>query len=340
MASNKPPLVRVDYMIRGMFTLEHLASKRAVANVLNGQDLPAAVLRHPSALVLLRDVAASYIAAARHLGIDDLGTQIAKHTPFEQYGLIGEYAIQGDTLGDGLRRLFELVPFEIQGLDVWQNEDESRAIVLLSSRLRELTGWHHIINVSVCQIVNLCRHYAGNEWCPDWIDMDYPARFKSLQFEEFMSCPVRYGADASSIVFPSEDLALRSPQSLDSTGVLILSDVMRLNQPTIPSDFRGLVASQIVQRLLDGQTDRDGLAAKLGLGARTLQRRLERAGTSYSELLDEVRRNRAHALLSDTTLTVGQISQALGYTQSEHFTRAFRRWFGVAPTQYREAPLD
>lgn len=74
---------------------------------------------------------------------------------------------------------------------------------------------------------------------------------------------------------------------------------------------------------------------RLALSARTLQRRLSEESTGFAELLDDVRRERALALLEAPDLTVSQISFLLGYSEPAAFFRAFRRWTGATPQEVR-----
>jgi len=79
-------------------------------------------------------------------------------------------------------------------------------------------------------------------------------------------------------------------------------------------------------------------AARLvGLSRRTLQRQLANEGTSYSEVLADLRSQLAVELVSDTDLRLHEITRELGYTDPAHFTRAFRRWTGSTPGAYRRA---
>ncbi|MDJ0945822.1 MAG: helix-turn-helix transcriptional regulator [Kiloniellales bacterium] len=74
----------------------------------------------------------------------------------------------------------------------------------------------------------------------------------------------------------------------------------------------------------------------LKLNARTLQRRLSHASTSYSRIVDELRFEKACCLLEGGDRSIAEIARALGYSDPAHFTRAFRRWAGMTPREYRQ----
>ncbi|MCP2287699.1 AraC-type DNA-binding protein [Nocardia amikacinitolerans] len=77
------------------------------------------------------------------------------------------------------------------------------------------------------------------------------------------------------------------------------------------------------------------VAAALLLSSRTLSRRLNAEGTSFRALVDEVRRARSEQLLGHTRLTTEQVASRLGYAESASFIRAFRRWNGCPPQEFR-----
>jgi len=76
-------------------------------------------------------------------------------------------------------------------------------------------------------------------------------------------------------------------------------------------------------------------ARALNLSVRTLQRRLQHAKLSYSELIDQVRHEDACQLLQVHSKSIADIARQLGYSDPSHFSRAFRRWEGVSPRAYR-----
>jgi AraC-like DNA-binding protein len=77
------------------------------------------------------------------------------------------------------------------------------------------------------------------------------------------------------------------------------------------------------------------IAKQMHMSVRTLKRKLEADGTSYSELLDEQRRGKAMLLLRRDDLAIEEIADRLGYSDAANFTRAFRRWTGTTPKAFR-----
>lgn len=107
------------------------------------------------------------------------------------------------------------------------------------------------------------------------------------------------------------------------------------------ASLRGETFSDLVKSLLSLMIESEEtptmkrIVAAAGTSARTFQRQLEEEGTSFSELLADVRRSETLRRLKERKLTIGAIATDLGYSDQASFTRAFRRWTGTPPSQFR-----
>ena len=77
------------------------------------------------------------------------------------------------------------------------------------------------------------------------------------------------------------------------------------------------------------------MADRLHVSARTLHRRLVEAGTSYQDILDDVRRRLAQEFLRDTALSVEEVAERTGFSDASNFRKAFRKWTGEQPAEFR-----
>lgn len=100
--------------------------------------------------------------------------------------------------------------------------------------------------------------------------------------------------------------------------------------------FEASVRAALDMLLADGQPTIERLAAAAGMSVRTVQRRLGSENTTFSALLDELRRNEALRILAAPGPSVGEVAAMLGYAQQTSLTRAVRRWTGAPPRNQRE----
>ena len=100
-------------------------------------------------------------------------------------------------------------------------------------------------------------------------------------------------------------------------------------------DLPGQVRSVLRTALLTGFASSDQIAALFSIHSRTLNRRLHAFGTSFQRLVDEIRFEIARQMLEDSRMDISQIAMTLDYADASAFTRAFRRWSGATPAQWR-----
>jgi AraC-like DNA-binding protein len=101
---------------------------------------------------------------------------------------------------------------------------------------------------------------------------------------------------------------------------------------SLTSEIKRLVR----KNLKGGVPSIEQAAAMLHMTKRTLMRKLKAEGTSYQQLKDVVRRDKAVSLLTKYSLPINQISESLGFSEPAVFTRAFLNWMGESPSQYRD----
>jgi AraC-like DNA-binding protein len=102
-------------------------------------------------------------------------------------------------------------------------------------------------------------------------------------------------------------------------------------------DFVGEVRSVLASWTRIERPSAPAVALELGLQPRTLNRYLAKTGTGFNKMLEDARYERAQIILRDPTLPVVSVAWSLGYADASAFSRAFRRWSGVTPSEWREA---
>lgn len=155
-------------------------------------------------------------------------------------------------------------------------------------------------------------------------------------FEELFGIKPKYHSDRNAFICRSDDLD-RPQLTHDSKLLQILEDQCR--QLMEIRKINGL--SGQVSQLLAGSLTRfstpEEVAAELAMSTRSLRRKLEQEGTNFRALVESERQRTALQLLAETKMKLDEIAIHLGYNNTSSFTRAFRRWMGCAPGEYRES---
>lgn len=161
-----------------------------------------------------------------------------------------------------------------------------------------------------------------------------PALPYHLRIETLLGVPVRFNAGRNALVMSAHDVT-RSLPTFDEHLVRLLEDQCA---HLLASRKIGGLPGQVRQHLLGGLgllASLDDVAHALNTSSRNLRRKLEAEGTSFRVLVEEARQQLATQLLSMTSMKLDEIALHLGYADTASFARAFRRWQGVAPGQFR-----
>ncbi|MCG8611635.1 MAG: AraC family transcriptional regulator [Pseudomonadales bacterium] len=146
---------------------------------------------------------------------------------------------------------------------------------------------------------------------------------------------VRYAQSGCRISFPTalldQPLMMANAFALQ-TALLQCEQDQQLNQHP---GFAGRIRKELVLTP-EGYPSFDQLADKLHMSPRTLRRYLQNEGASFLKLLNDARKRDAQNLLERPELAIQDVAQRLGYNDPANFTRAFRLWLGLTPSQYRE----
>lgn len=155
-------------------------------------------------------------------------------------------------------------------------------------------------------------------------------------YKRIFNAPLRFNATRNALIF--DPALLEEPLSLGDQSRADMHEQMLEAQLAL---LQKLDTAALVRHYLrmsdDLEIDREQLAAQLNMSGRSLQRKLKDCQTSFQQLLDEERFERAKQLMQQKDYSLTAISAQLGFSESSVFSRAFRRWSGITPQEYRQS---
>lgn len=180
------------------------------------------------------------------------------------------------------------------------------------------------------------RQATGVNWTPLEVRFPHFAPNDTSEHHRFFRCTLKLGHDRSALVFSNDLLGMPLVNADPSLQAILEAQVMAmLEQLPKGEAVRETVRRLLAGELCNGEPTLEQIAPRLHMSARTLHRRLEEEGTSFRQLLTEVRRELAAQHLSERRLAIGEIAFLLGFSEPSAFHRAFKRWTGYAPLAYR-----
>lgn len=264
-------------------------------------------------------------------GLDNFGLVVACRTPYEEVSTLTPLLTGCLNLHDLLKRFCLAAP--LQASKAIYTLEHSGDVVWFSSRGVLLAEDVQVQLYKILGMVQLIQLAAGKQWRPKEIHFSFSPRKTVLSAPElnpariFFSQPIpRIQIPRHLLALPLTSLKLRAPKHLEKQTATI---------SPIPESFPEALRDTI-SPYLGEQKMTQRLAAEIsGVSLRTLNRRLAEQGASYAGLLDQARLVKAASLLSQSDEKLLDIGLMLGYENASTFSRAFRRWTGVSPREYR-----
>lgn len=313
------------------------ASGGSPERVLEAAGLRASDLADPDHWVDLEKLLTLDDAAARELGDEAFGLKVGLTYDPNSLGVLA-YAVLNAPIVDTALRNFERyghthmegarIVFETRG-------GECRLGYDISVGSRELRRQH---SEGACAMgVQLMRRLIGSDWRPQRVLFGHRKPADVREHERIFRAPLEFDQDVScALVFATSDLE----RSVIGADLRLLPIVQRwlddAPASTSASDaWLRDVRAQIARATCDGHPELERVARRLGMGGRTLQRRLGERGLVWKTLVEDVRRELALRYLNEPTLPLTEVAFLLGYSELSAFYRAFRRWTGTTPAEHR-----
>ncbi|MGB3311037.1 MAG: helix-turn-helix domain-containing protein [Nodosilinea sp.] len=327
------PLVRVSQILPVVDFLNQIGSP--TDRLLEQISFAPAALDYSENLLTIYQGSALLENAANREGLQSLGFLIGRQTPTFTLGTLGTILNNCLTLFDLLMTMEQLVRLDNSGEHVslrWENDSvwwQFRYDCLsLGSNLQT-----NIYGLGL--YLSAFRVALGPTWRPTELYLEGPPCRSLLAMDDFAGTTIHSMSSCSAIKIPRAALSL--PYNALATGddFNLHPDYTGYQQSAPASTFFDSLQQFVQAALPYGCPDIILVAAALGLSVRTLQRHLAEAGLTYSKLIDQVRFNRAVVLLQQPDVKLLEVALELGYTDPANFARAFRRWAGVSPREYR-----
>jgi AraC-like DNA-binding protein len=307
----------------------------ALDPILNKAGLTRQQVEDPSSRIGVHEQIRFLDLVGHALDDDLLGFHLAQAPDLREIGLFYYVLASSETLLEALQRAARYSSIANEGISLRCIAGDaigtSFHYVGVSRHLDQ-----HQIEFWMTALVRICRQLTGLHVLPSRVRLTH-RRAWSEELASFLGDNIELGATADDIAFPerirhapvvSADLHLN--KLLRSYCEEALSQKRRDR-----GSFRSRVENAIVPLLPHGKAQAGEVARQLGVGQRTLARRLVAEEVSFSEVLENLRSDLANRYLADPELAVSQIAWLLGYRDVGAFSHAFKRWVGKTPGQAR-----
>ena len=265
----------------------------------------------------------------------DIGLELGRRMHVSSYGMLGYALLSSATLGDALRLALHFPALLGTMFQLRLVEDGPR--VWLSAREHHDAPGLAAFNAEFClvSLKVICDDLLGRPLPLLGARFQHPRPAYRPAYAQTFGGPLTFQADDNAFAFDRHWLDTPLPLADPITHQAMAERCRRLNL-----EFTGRQAwlgriRLLLQQQLDAAPGLEGLARQMNCSSRTLRRHLHSLGSSYQQLLDELRFERAKQLLTEEQVPIHRIAETLGFSETASFRHAFQRWSGMAPRHYR-----
>lgn len=278
--------------------------------------------------------------AVRLTGDQDFGLHLAEWVarfPPDHFDVLAFAVRSSPTLGEHFRLAGRYIRLIHEGVYL-SLEEEGDVVRLVHGHSPEQIGPRQPIEGMLALVLLHGRLGVGEEFAPRAVCFAHARPDRVSEQERVFRAPVHYGRPRNELVL---DRALldRPQRHADQRLLTILDRQLGALLSGLPERrcFRDVVTGCMMDELPEREPVVGSIAAKLHMSARSLQRRLQGEGTSFAEVLSDLRRDRALHYLKDRRISIAEVAFLLGFGDVTAFHRAFKRWTGSTPARHRSA---
>jgi AraC-like DNA-binding protein len=212
--------------------------------------------------------------------------------------------------------------------------NKSKLIFFTSPHAPEMS--RHCLDTSFSTTICMMQNFTGVDMHPLEVTFTYAEPQSRCEYDRILQCPILFGQKENSFTIDATvfntPILMANPsllQHFEKYAQEFLAELDRRNEHT------GIVTKIILAHLDDEALSIEKVAKEMSISVRTLQKRLEDEGVIFSDLLREIRQKLAQKYLREN-YSVEQITYLLGFSEPSAFRKAFKKWSGVTPREYRE----
>jgi AraC-like DNA-binding protein len=293
--------------------------------------LPAAVLTDPDLRVSVELMGRMYEMAAEQSGIEDFALRIAENRRISNMGAVGLVIREQPTLRKALAAYARYQWLQNDAYSVATQEFGDQAILRINGPAWQGRQGQEL---AVATAYRTIRAIMGESWRPQEVWFTHAAPLKLETYRRVFGITPSFDQDAMAVVLRRSELDTPIPSADPAMAQQIARYLERLTEQR-RIELRDKVGDLVMALLPDGLCSVERVAQHLGMDRRTLHRRLSAEGTTFSEILDDTRREMATSLLTTSDRPLQSVADLLGFSSLSAFAHWFRRHFAQSASAYR-----
>lgn len=265
---------------------------------------------------------------------ETFGLLAGEYSEIKDLGVIGNLLSKPPTLYETLNKFLDYVRWHSTDALFWL-KIEPKYVWFCRQGIKSISvGLESTELYTVRLLIKIVQSFTDSKWKPNQVYLQMSRKKSLYDYPALANIPIFFQQPFTAIVFP-RSLLWQTRSVLSKKAGITGQDISDQNLIIPNTGIKEALSQTIATFLPDQVCGINDIAKITGISVRTLQRQLAQQGISYSRLVQEVRLQQALELLKNSELKLVEISELLGYSDASHFSRAFKKWTGFSPSQFR-----
>lgn len=336
-------VVRMPYLIRAACLTDYVEVARSVGlepnRMVDAVGLPQASLRNPELKISLAAFTRLLEVSAKAAKVDDFGLRLSERRLLSNLGPIGLLVREQRTVHEAMQALARYIGLHSDGIRLDVEEQDDLVFISPVVLIRRSVPMRQATELSVGVAFRVLQIFLGSAWKPQWTCFSHGLPSNNDVHLRVFGRRVKYGHEFNGIVCKADDLAqpLRGSDPVFARYIKQYLDLIAVRTNTTASDK---VREFVWMLLPEGSCSIEQIAQHMGVDRRSVQRRLDREGATFTSIVDAVRMEMVGRYLDDSNRPLSLITRLLGFSSSSAFSRWFRDQYGCSPSKWRAENLE
>lgn len=255
-----------------------------------------------------------------------------------QLGTLGYAWLASSTLERAFHRLSRFQHMVTNAYDIEIEREEGLYIVSIRYSKQNpafQARSESIISTLLC----MSRMNFGNSLKVQEVSFVHASPEKAEKYLKVFGCEPQFSAVADSISFSMDDIRKQLPSANHLFAEMMDQSIIKALDTREPDNVVSQVKSLVLEQLSCGKVTEEDISGLLNMSKRKLQLKLAEENVRFKSLLDDIREKLAKEYLVEKHLCLSEVAFLLGFSEVSSFSRAFKRWTGVSPGQFKKIAL-
>lgn len=305
-----------------------------VNGLLQGHGLDRGMLADPYQAVPLKNYVSLFERAAEVWNNPGLGVHVGSIIDPDDLGPVGVLYVKMRNLRDAITRFSRFFPALQSATHIAIREESDTT--WLEYQILDPSIWprRHDSEFTMALLCTLTRSQLGRNWSPEEVHFEHAAPVNQREVSQFFRTVARFEQKTNRMLIRTEDLDRSFIKAEPMVVSIIERHLIDLIGENFSYDFEEALMNAVMHCIHRGDVTLENVAAHMGMGPRTVQRRLQEMGKTFRTVVQQQRMNIAEALLHGNSISLDAVAADLAYADAATMSRAFRKWTGTTPRRF------